>query len=76
MKPPSPNPDRRVEQGLIGVLPGEIYRSGPAQRLPAEQTFTGLLAELVGDPVDEAVPGFLTTLRATLESRQIGMPTD
>jgi MarR family multiple antibiotic resistance transcriptional regulator len=41
----------------------------------AEQTFAGLLDELVADPVDAAVHRFLAALRATLEGDQVGMPT-
>jgi MarR family transcriptional regulator, multiple antibiotic resistance protein MarR len=41
----------------------------------AERTFEELLGELIGDPVDEAVPRFLATLRAALEAEGTGMPT-
>jgi MarR family multiple antibiotic resistance transcriptional regulator len=52
-----------------------LTASGRALTDAAEQTFTGLLAELLAEPVDEAVPRFLATLRAKLEGAAVGMPT-
>jgi MarR family transcriptional regulator, multiple antibiotic resistance protein MarR len=80
----SKNVDRLEQRGWVArqANPADrrssllvLTEDGRALAEAAGQTFAELLAELLGDPLDEAVPRFLTTLRAALESGQIGMPT-